>query len=54
MIRTFLSKNNSLVYQAGAGIVASSNPDSELMEVNNKLAALKKAIGMAASLNELN
>jgi anthranilate synthase component 1 len=54
MIRTFLSKNNSLVYQAGAGIVASSNPESELMEVNNKLAALKKAIEMAASLNELN
>ena len=51
MIRTFLSKNNSLVYQAGAGIVAASNPESELQEVNNKLNALKQAIVMAASLN---
>ena len=44
MIRTFLSKNNTLIYQAGAGIVAASNPENELMEVNNKLGALKKAI----------
>ena len=51
MIRTFLSKNNTLIYQAGAGIVAASNPENELQEVNNKLGALKKAIGMAASLN---
>ena len=43
MIRTFLSKNNTLVYQAGAGIVAASNPESELQEVNNKLGALKKS-----------
>ena len=39
MIRTFLSKNNTLVYQAGAGIVAASKPESELQEVNNKLNA---------------
>jgi anthranilate synthase component 1 len=44
MIRTFLSRNNTLVYQAGAGVVAVSNPESELQEVNNKLNALKKAI----------
>jgi anthranilate synthase component 1 len=51
MIRTFLSRDNTLTYQAGAGIVAASNPESELQEVNNKLEALKKAIEMAASLN---
>jgi anthranilate synthase component 1 len=50
MIRTFLSKNNTLIYQAGAGIVAASDPESELQEVNNKLGALKKAIEMATSL----
>lgn len=44
MIRTFLSKNNTLVSQAGAGIVAASVPENELQEVNNKLGALKKAI----------
>lgn len=51
MIRTFLSKNNHLVYQAGAGVVAASNPESELQEVNNKLNALKMAIETAASIN---
>ncbi len=51
MIRTFLSRNNTLVYQAGAGIVAASNPQNELQEVNNKLGALKKAIVMAENLN---
>jgi anthranilate synthase component 1 len=50
LIRTFLSKNNHLFYQAGAGIVAISNEDSELQEVNNKLGALKKAIEMAAEI----
>lgn len=44
MIRTFLSKNNTLFYQAGAGIVAKSCAESELQEVNNKLGALKNAI----------
>jgi anthranilate synthase component 1 len=47
MIRTFMSKNNTLVFQAGAGIVVASNPESELQEVNNKLGALKKAIEFA-------
>jgi anthranilate synthase component 1 len=51
MIRTFLSRNNTLVYQAGAGVVAVSNPESELQEVNNKLNALKKAIKDATLLN---
>jgi anthranilate synthase component 1 len=50
MIRTFLSKNNTLTYQAGAGIVAASKPESELQEVNNKLNALKKAIELATEL----
>lgn len=50
MIRTFLSKNNHLIYQAGAGIVSKSNPESELQEVNNKLGALRKAILMAQTI----
>ena len=50
MIRTFLSRNNQLVFQAGAGVVAKSSPESELQEVNNKVAALRKAIGMAESI----
>lgn len=50
MIRTFLSKQNTLHYQAGAGVVAKSVPESELQEVNNKLGALKKAVDMAETL----
>ena len=50
MIRTFLSKNNTLYYQAGAGIVSISKEESELQEVNNKLGALKKAINIAKDL----
>lgn len=50
MIRTFLSKNNQLIYQAGAGIVSKSKPESELQEVNNKLAALRKAVIMAQTI----
>ncbi len=46
MIRTFLSKDNTLYYQAGAGIVAVSKKENELQEVNNKLGALKKAIDL--------
>lgn len=49
-IRTFLSKDNRLYFQAGAGIVAKSDPDSELQEVNHKLAALRKAIDLAGEL----
>lgn len=51
MIRSFLSKNNKLFYQAGAGIVANSKEENELQEVNNKLAALRKAIEMAKDIN---
>jgi anthranilate synthase component I len=50
MIRTFLSKNNTLTCQAGAGVVAASNPESELQEVNNKLGALKKAMELAKEI----
>lgn len=52
MIRTFMSKNNTLTYQAGAGVVAASNPESELQEVNNKLGALKKAIIFAENISK--
>ena len=52
MIRTLLSRNNQLIYQAGAGIVAASNPESELQEVNNKLNALKMAIKEAAEMGD--
>ncbi|MFD2872397.1 anthranilate synthase component I family protein [Mucilaginibacter ximonensis] len=50
MIRSFLSKNNTLHYQAGAGIVAGSVPESELNEVNNKIAALRRALELAEEL----
>jgi anthranilate synthase component I len=50
MIRTFLSKANTLYYQAGAGIVAVSDEESELQEVNNKLGALRKAIEQACDI----
>lgn len=50
MIRSFLSKNNTLFYQAGAGIVAESKEEKELQEVNNKLMALKNAIIMAKNI----
>jgi anthranilate synthase component 1 len=52
MIRSMLSRNNTLTYQAGAGVVAASQPESELQEVNNKLGALKSAIVYAAQLTE--
>ncbi len=50
MIRSFLSQSNTLYYQAGAGIVAKSNRESELQEVNNKLAALRSAIQVAQGI----
>ena len=49
-IRSFMSQNNTLHYQAGAGIVAASVPESELEEVNNKLRALRSAIEKANTL----
>jgi len=50
MIRSFLSRNNTLHYQAGAGIVADSDPEKELQEVNNKIAALRKALELAQEI----
>ncbi len=50
MIRSFMSQNNVLHYQAGAGIVADSDPESELNEVNNKIMALRKALEMAGEI----
>ncbi len=50
LIRSFLSKNNLLHYQAAAGIVADSVNESELNEVHNKLMALKKAIEFAEKI----
>jgi anthranilate synthase component I len=49
-IRSFLSKNNLLIYQAGAGIVVDSVAEGELQEVNNKIAALRNAIKMAETV----
>ncbi|MDR1202139.1 MAG: anthranilate synthase component I family protein [Tannerellaceae bacterium] len=49
-IRSFVSRGNVLYYQAGAGIVAQSNDEHELQEVNSKLGALKKAIDLAEKL----
>ena len=50
MIRTFLSKNHSLYFQAGAGLVAASDPKAELEETYNKLGALTKALEIAEKL----
>ncbi len=50
MIRTFLSRSNKLYFQAGAGIVSKSNPQSEVQEVYNKLAALESAMKMAETI----
>lgn len=49
-IRTFISQNGQLAFQAGGGIVAQSNPEYELQEVNNKLGALRRAVQLAATL----
>ena len=49
-IRTFVSRNGELWFQAGGGIVAKSNEDYELQEVNNKLGALRRAILMAETM----
>jgi anthranilate synthase component I len=50
MIRTFLSHNNQLIYQAGAGVVSKSKAENELQEVNNKLEALRKAVLLAEKI----
>ena len=50
IIRSFLSKNHRLYYQAGAGIVAKSKAENELQEVYNKLGALKKELEIAENI----
>jgi anthranilate synthase component I len=50
VIRSFLSKDNILYSQSGAGIVVSSNEENELQEVNNKLSALKQSLIKAEKL----
>lgn len=50
LIRSFLSKQNTLYYQAGAGVVISSDEEKELQEVNNKLGALTKALKEAEKI----
>ncbi|PJJ59656.1 anthranilate synthase component I family protein [Hymenobacter chitinivorans] len=52
MIRSFLSTGNQLYYQAGAGVVAASDINSELNEVHHKLAALRKALEAAEAVGE--
>lgn len=49
-IRSLLSRNNTLSYQAGCGIVVRSEPECELQEVYNKISALRKAIALAREL----
>jgi len=49
-IRTFVARNGELWFQAGGGIVAKSNEEYELQEVNNKLGALRRAILMAEKM----
>ena len=50
IIRSFVSKNHQLHYQAGAGIVSGSNEENELQEVYNKLGALTKAMELAEGI----
>jgi len=50
IIRSFLSKNRKLFYQAGAGIVYKSDRDNENQEVYNKIEALRKAIQIAEKI----
>ncbi|MEY2794241.1 MAG: Anthranilate synthase [Bacteroidota bacterium] len=49
-IRTFLSKGKTLFFQAGMGVVAKSNVESEMQEIHNKLAALRRALELAQNL----
>jgi anthranilate synthase component 1 len=50
IIRSFVSKNHQLHYQAGAGVVSESVEENELQEVYNKLGALTKALGIAEDI----
>ncbi len=51
-IRTLFSKKNRVFWQAGAGIVADSNPDSELIEINNKSAVMVSALKFAGEIDD--
>ena len=53
LIRSFLSKNNTLHYQAGAGIVKHSVEEKELQEVFHKIGALRRAVEMAGATNSI-
>ena len=50
IIRSFVSKNHTLHYQAGAGVVSESKEENELQEVYNKLGALTKALELAETI----
>ncbi|TVQ13973.1 MAG: anthranilate synthase component I family protein [Bacteroidetes bacterium] len=50
MIRSFMSRNGTLYYQAGAGVVIHSKPDGELKEVDGKISALRKAVAGAEKI----
>ncbi|WP_372919914.1 anthranilate synthase component I family protein [Salegentibacter sp.] len=50
IIRSFVSKNHHLHYQAGAGVVSESVEENELQEVYNKLGALTKALEIAEEI----
>ena len=50
IIRSFVSKNHTLHFQAGAGVVKDSDPNKELQEVYNKLGALQKALKIAEEI----
>lgn len=51
LIRSFLAKDHVLYFQAGAGVVAASQPESELAEVTNKLSALRLAMEKASEIS---
>jgi len=48
-IRTMVVRNNTVYIQAGAGIVADSDPEREFEETENKARALKQALRVAAA-----
>lgn len=54
IIRSFLSKNKTLLYQSGAGITINSEEKTELEEINNKIEALRKAIDIAVTISSKN
>lgn len=53
MIRTFMSKDYTLYFQAGAGVVVSSDAAKENEEVHNKINVLLKAIQQAEKFNNI-